>query len=147
MAKNWTIDDTDMTRKYLTVDGVVTKNLLIDLEHLFPEIEEYNDVQQACIINGMKQKLDDCTARSKDCKLTEAEKRVVQEELWNRISVEKEWNMPKTTGPRGPAVSYKVIVPALEDSGLDVTAIAATLSTTVERVQPFMKETEEEVTE
>ncbi|MCK5015650.1 MAG: hypothetical protein KAS32_01145 [Candidatus Peribacteraceae bacterium] len=141
MAKNWTIEEDYMIRTY--ADEAVD-TLDIALDKLFPEFEDLEKVQQACIVNGIKQKLDDSTARSKDMKLTEAEKRAVQEELWTRISVEKEWNMPKQTGSRGPTVSYKVIVPALEASGLDVEAIAVTLSTTVERVQPFISVTEKE---
>lgn len=148
MAKNWNINEETglMTRLY--TDDV--EELTVDLTLLFPDNGDgilVEDVQRACVINGMKQKLDDSIARSKDMKLTEAEKRVVQAELWNRISVEREWNMPKATGARGPAVSYKVIIPALEESGLDAEAIALTLNTTLERVIPFMKPSEEEVTE
>lgn len=144
MAKNWMIEKSRMVRKY----AGETLDLVIDLEDLFPGIDEdYDEAQVGAILNGVKQKLDDTIARSKDMKLTEAEKREAQEALWNRLSTERKWNMPKQAkGPRGPAVSYKVIVPALEDSGLDVEAIAATLSTTVERVQPFMTK-KEEVTE
>ena len=122
------------------------KDLVIDINDLFEDFYMLEVVQRATIINGLKQKIADSIARSKDAKLTEAEKRDVQETLWLRISVDKEWNMPKATGARGPAVSYKVIIPALEASGLDAEVIAATLSTTLERVQPFMTP-EEEITE
>jgi len=143
MAKNWTISGEVMVRVYTDA----TPDLEIILSELFPDIEEMEDVQVSTIVNGVKQKLDDCIARSKDMKLTEAEKRDVQSTLWTRISEEREWNMPKATGARGPAVSYKVVIPALEASGLDAATIAATLGTTLERVLPFMKKEEEKVTE
>lgn len=143
MAKNWTISEDVMTRMYLDE----TPDLVVTLSDLFPEIETWEAVQVSTAVNGIKQKLDDCIARSKDAKLTEAEKRDCQLTLWTRIWEEREWNMPKATGARGPAVSYKVIIPALEESGLDAEAIALTLNTTLERVTPFMKPSEEEATE
>jgi hypothetical protein len=139
MAKLWTTKDGVMTRMYK--DDV--DDLTIDLHDLFPDFDAYDAAQQGCILNGEKQKLSDTIARSKDMTLTEAEKRAEQEALWTRNSVDRLWNMEKTTGVRGPSVSYKTIVPALEASGLSVDVIAATLSTTVERVQPFMTVTED----
>ncbi len=134
MAKNWKIEEDTLTRAY---EGDVTP-LVVKPSLLFEDFEEMESVQKACVINGLKQKLDDSIARSKDMKLTEVEKREVQEALWLRISTEREWNMAKTTGPRGPAVSYKLIVPNLQAAGLNAEAIAKTLSTTVERITPFL---------
>ncbi len=136
MGRNWTVNGSVMTRSYKDE----TLDLTIDLEELFPGIEDgdYDEAQTGAIVNGVKQKLDDSIARSKDMKLSEAEKREVQEALWLRLSKERKWNAPKTTGARGPAVSYKVVIPALEASGLDIETIAATLGTTIERVKPFL---------
>jgi len=139
MAKNWTINGDVMVRVYTGE----TPDLKIVLNKLFTGIKEMEDVQVATIVNGVKQKLDDCIARGKEEKLTEAEKRDCQATLWERIAVDREWNLPKATGARGPAVSYKTIIPALEASGLTVEVIAATLGTTIERVQPFMTQEED----
>ena len=111
MANNWTIDRYVMTRVYTDT----TTDLTINLSDLFTEIEDMEEVQVSTVVNGIKQKIDDTIARSKDMKLTEAEKRVEQEALWNRISIEREWNMTKkASGPR-ETVSYAKLIPAVRD--------------------------------
>lgn len=141
MAKKcWNTENVEKGILIRQYDGDV-KDLTINIAELFVDLFDRDEAEFGCIVNGVKQKLADTIARSKDEKLTEQEKRDAQEALWTRMSVERKWNMPKQGGGvRGPAVSYKVIVPALEGSGLDITAIAATLSTTEERVAPFMSD-------
>ncbi len=143
MAKNWSVNKenrSEMTRKY----SDETKDLLIDLIVLFPGIDEYDDAQYGAVMNGVKQKLDDSIARSKDCKLTEAEKREVQEALWNRLSVDRKWNMPKGESKRGPSVSLKNLIPALNAAGLDAAAMAKIINKPVEVIEKFLETGKEE---
>jgi len=139
MAKNWRIEEDTLTRAY---EGDVMP-LVIKPSLLFEDFEEMESVQKACIINGLKQKLDDSIARSKDMKLTEKEKREVQEALWLRISGDREWNMAKAGGTRAPSVTLKVIIPALIETGMDAEKIAATIEKPLEVVEKFMEEYEE----
>lgn len=143
MAKNWTIEAMDMTRTYK--DEVPM--LVINLELLFPEIEDMDEAQQGTISNGVKQKLDDSIARSKEEKLTEVEKREVQSALWDRLKDDRKWNMEKTGGVRGPSVSLKTLIPALNAAGMTAEQMAAIVSKPLEVIEKFLKTGIEEETE
>lgn len=141
MAKNWSIKkDGVMTRVYK--DDIIA--LTIKPAILFLEFNDMDKAQQGTIINGIKQKLDDSIARSKDMKLTEVEKREVQEALWERLSVERKWSIPKAaTGPRGPSVNLSVIIPALQAAGFDNKKIAKTIEKPLSVVEAFITKQEE----
>jgi len=160
MAKNWEYNKESMTliRNYTEkvidevtkekVDVEVCASLGMRLLDLFGNWESLDEVQQAVVINGLKQKLDDATARSKDEKLTEEEKREVQKTLWLRISEERKWNTEgKEKAERGPSVPLKTVVPALQEAGFGVEVIAKMLNKSLEVVQRFVETGEEEVSE
>jgi hypothetical protein len=158
MAKNWEIKDGSslLIRSYTEkqikegkeVQVKVCADLVMDLTDLFPEFLSFDEVQRNCVINGLKQKLDDAIARSKDQSLTEAEKREVQEALWLRISAERKWNAEgKETGSRGPSVSLALIVPPLLKAGYTAESLAKLTGKKLEVVQKFIETGEEEVSE
>ena len=142
-----------MSKKLWSVDldsGILTRHyegdvddLTCDLTVLFEEFCTMEPVQQRVIVNGLKQRLADTTARTKDAKLSESEKREVQDALWQRMSVEREYLMPSEGGQRGPSVSLKTLVPALIQAGLDEAAIAAATGKTVEQIKKFLETGEE----
>ena len=155
MAKNWAYNEKDLTltRNYYTKDEngdsvEACQGLVIDLDQLFPTFGEFDEVQQNVVINGMKQKLDDAIARSKNMALSEPEKREVQEALATRILLERKWNMEgKAGGPRGPSVGLKVSVQPLYDMftekfGLSeeeaIQKIADTFKKSPEQIQEFI---------
>lgn len=150
MAKNWTYDKETgtLTRSYTTkVDDKVVPTaepLNMDMAILFEDWDAYDNVQQQVIINGLKQKLDDAIARSKDQKLTDKEKRDVQGTLASRIFEDREWNMPSQAGTRGPSVSLAKVVPAMAEAGMDTKAIAQALGKTEEVVKQYIGEVEED---
>jgi len=142
MAKNWT---------YIEEEGILLRNykddvesLEIDMDRLFPGWLEFEKVQKQVVINGMKQKLDDAIARSKDQALTEKEKAEVQYTLAERILHEREYNMPSQAGTRGPSVSLAIVVPAFAKKGMSAEAIAETLGKPLEVIQKYISESEEE---
>jgi len=150
MAKNWTLEvGTVLVRRY-QVKNIETEKYeevepQLDLEmiDLFPEFKDMTDCQQQCILNGVKQKMDDSIARSKDMTLTEGEKRQIQEDLWNQI-LSGEWNKKeKKTGERGESVSLKLVVPALLAGGLSAEGIATMLKKKLEVIQKFIETGEE----
>lgn len=137
MAKNWELNKEDgiLTRNYK--DEV--ESFPIHLPVLFKDFLEMELVQQNTIINGLKQKLDDCIARSKDCSLTEVEKRTEQARLWKRISLEREWNLAKEGKVRGPSVSLKVLVSPLVKAGLSLEQISEVTEKPVEMIREFLE--------
>jgi hypothetical protein len=156
MAKNWEViegEDTSLlvrSYKVKVIDGQketweeAAEDLTMNLDDLFTGFKALDEVQQAVVINGLKQKLDDAVARSKDQALTEKEKREVQEALWERIAKDRKWNMEaKATGPRGPSVSLATIVPTLAEAGFSADVIAKMTGKTVEVIQKFIETGEE----
>ena len=148
MAKNWIIDKEKMVRTY--ADGV--KNLTVNPGALFDDFAGMETVKQQIIINGLQQKLDDTIARSKDMQLTEAEKREAQSALWDRLYVDREWNMPSAEkGPRGPSVSLANLIPAINEFvklGWTIEAIAGMLGKPADLIARYVNDgKEEEITE
>lgn len=134
MAKKlWTLDldNGTLTREYQ--DGV--KELELDMANLFEDFLDYEVVQQMTIVNGVKQKIADTVATSKDMKLTEGEKRERQETLWTRMTVEREWNLP--SAGRVPGISYKKLIPGLREQGMSDETIAEFLSVDEDVVAQF----------
>jgi len=139
MAKLWTVVEGVMTRVYKDEE---VKDLTINLVDLFPEFMDFDNAQKGCVVNGVKQKLSDTIARSKDMALTEAEKRTAQEALWLRNSVDRLWNLEKTGGKR-ETVSYKALLPAVRsfrDLGYNTEKTAGLLSLPLEVVEAVYNE-------
>lgn len=139
MARNWSYDEKKgvLTRSY---EGGVM-DLTCKLEDLFPGFpEDFDEAQQGTIFNGVKQKLDDSIARPKELKLSEVEKRTEQEALWLRLTVDRKWNMEGAgVKQRGPSVSLKTLVPALQAAGLNAQAIALATGKSLDVIQKFIE--------
>ena len=152
MAKNWEVkEDGSMTRRYLVkkIDGdkevwvEAEKPLTFFLYDLFPTYMEMEPVQQSCICNGMKQKLDDAVARSRDMALTEKEKQQEQASLLEQIISRREWNSASKKAEKAPSVGLKLVVPVLLKLGLSVEQISQQLGKSQEAVQRFVETGEE----
>lgn len=64
---------------------------MFDLTELYPDYREYNEVQKNIIAYGVKQKLADSCARSKDQTLTSQERTEQMDEVYSRM-VSGDWN-------------------------------------------------------
>jgi len=136
MAKNWIYSNEAkgiLTRSYKEE----TSSLVMELIELYPEFMDFDDAQEMAIVNGIKQKLDDAIARSKDMTLSEEEKREIQETIWLRMSIERKYN---TEGKKekGKQVPLNKAVLALREAGLSAEAIAQTFGKTVEDIQAII---------
>jgi hypothetical protein len=91
MAKvmKWTIDGSILSLEH--VDSPVTLSQAFDATDIFPEFGKMTDVQQKVIVNGIKQKLADSVAVSKEEKMTPDERSASIAELWERLCA-GEWN-------------------------------------------------------
>ncbi len=135
MAKNWTYSNEAkgiLTRSYKDE----TPSLVLEITDLYPDFMEFDEPQELYIVNGIKQKLDDAIARGKEVKLTESEKREVQEIIWLRATVERKYNAEGKE--RGPMVSLNKAVVGLAEAGLTVEVIAQTLGKKLEDVQSIL---------
>lgn len=113
---------------------------------LFPDFLKYDEAQRGTIINGIKQKLEDKCAKSKDEKLSEAEKRVVHDTTWRLLSVDRKWNV-KERAEKAPAVTLTVLERAILpmiDKGFDVEQISMLLTIPLERVKEIYNDSIEE---
>jgi hypothetical protein len=154
MSKNWTYDNSAkvLTRTYTT--KVVNKEtgkeevltladpLMVEMNALYISVsfDDFDEVEELTAVNGIKQKLDDAIARSKDMTLAGAEQREVQEELYNRMAVDRKWNLEgKERGLKGPSVSLAVAVPPLLAAGFTVESIAKMFGKTVEVIEKVLK--------
>lgn len=159
MAKNWTYNEETrtLTRSYTEkqidpntgkeTQAEAAPSLEMDMELLFPNMdwENADEVEINGMVNGIKQKMDDATARSKDEKLTEVEKRDVQSELLDRLQNARKWNMEgKAGGSRGPSVSLKIAVPPLVEAGFTADGIAKMFGKSLEVIQKFIETGEED---
>ena len=153
MAKNWVVNEemTILTRnyseKFLTKDlkeewRETASPLVCELDALVISVDfqTLDEVEKLCFINGLKQKLDDVTARSKEQALTDPEKREIQEALWTRLCEDRKWNAEgKARGPRSESVGLKLVVPEFLRLGLSVLKIAGLLGKPVEVIQKFIE--------
>jgi hypothetical protein len=167
MAKNWTYNEEThvLTRTYM--QKVVNKEtgketqveaaeaLEMALDDLFPNMDwaQADEVEVGLAVNGTKQKMDDAIAKSKDEKLTEAEKRDVQSALLDRLQNQRKWNMEgKAGGTRGPAVPLKISVPPLLEAFIKLgmsqeeaeQKLAKAFGKSLEVIQKFIETGEEE---
>ena len=108
---NWEYYEGNLICEHLDNDG---EQQPFDLNKVFSDIEDFNEVQITIIVYGLKQKLADATARSKDMKLTAYERKAVMEETYNRI-VDGKWLADREVGDR---ISVKKIAKKAEDMEL-----------------------------
>lgn len=90
-----------------------------DLTKLFPDFNDLNEVQQMVVEYGVKQKLSDSCARSKEQKLSRSELTAQLKETWDMI-VNGEWIkkvVPKT--PLEKAIAEKESVQKQMESFLE----------------------------
>lgn len=153
MAKNWEYDKVTkvLTRTYsekflnkeLKEEWRETAQPLIcemDALYISCDFHSFDEVEELMAVNGLKQKLDDTTARSKEMTLTDQEKREIQEALWTRLCEDRKWNAEgKARGPRSESVGLKVVVPEFLRLGLSVLKIAGLLGKPVEVIQKFIE--------
>ena len=132
MAKNWNYTTEDkgiLVRAYKDE----TKSLMMDLTELYPEFVDFDEPQELYIVNGVKQKLDDAIARSKDVKLSEKEKREIQEAIWIRATVDRKYNAEGKE--RGQMVGLAVAVRILRKTGMTDEEIAKETKKSLESIQ------------
>ena len=154
MAKNWMFknEENALVRTY-SEKGIdektgkviyteVGESLYMALTEIFPLFQSYSDVQKQMILNGLRQKMDDSIARSKDMTLSEKEKREVQSSLWDRISVDGIWNEKKKgeRKERGASVSLSLVVPEFLKLGMSARKIAELLGKKQEIIEKFMRD-------
>lgn len=144
MAKKcWNTDNVEvgwLTREY---DDPQVEDLHLNMTDLFPDFLDMDEVECNVILNGVKQKIADTIARSKEEALTEAEKREAQLTLWERLTKDREWNLPKVGGTRGPSVTLTNLIPAINEflkMGFTVEKIAGLISKPVDLVQRYVDE-------
>ena len=86
--KDWTLD-----RDGGILSVVVgSHSAQFDLTELFTDITSYTELQQDAISYGVKQKLADCTARSKDMTLDDGEQCTTMAERYRTLIDTQEWN-------------------------------------------------------
>lgn len=154
MAKNWVVseDMATLTRnyseKYLNKETLkeewrkTAEPLVFELDALVisTDFQALDEVEKLCFINGLKQKLDDTTARSKDMTLSDPEKREIQEAMWLRLVEDRKWNAEsKTKGPRSESVGLKLVVPEFLKLGLSAEKIAGVMKKPVEVIRKFIE--------
>lgn len=153
MAKNWVISEKmdsltrNYTEKYLNKETLkeewreTAPSLVLELDALVISVDfqSLDEVEKLCFINGLKQKMDDTTARSKDMTLTDPEKREIQEAMWLRLVEDRKWNAEsKTKGPRSESVGLKLVVPEFLKLGWSAEKIAGVMQKKVEVVKKFI---------
>jgi len=143
MAKvmKWTLDGSYLTLEHVDSPEKLTQTF--DAAEIFPQWTELTDVQQKVIVNGLKQKLADSVAVSKDAKMNASERHDSIAELWERL-LDGEWNRKGETGARGPSVSLKLLVPSLVAAGFDAQAIASMTGKNKEVIEKFLATGQEE---
>jgi len=90
MAKkqmNWTNNAAILKVEHLDIE----ESQEFDLTEIFEEADNFNEVQLNVIVYGIKQKLADSCARSKDMTLTGAERVEQIAEVWERLKT-GDWN-------------------------------------------------------
>lgn len=93
MAKvkaTWTVEKSNLT---CTFSDNTTASY--DLAKIFPDFLKLDEIQQLTVGYGIKQKLSDKTAASKDAKLTNAERKAAMDETWKQLTVDKKWTSGK----------------------------------------------------
>jgi hypothetical protein len=75
-----------------TIDAI-NKTAEYDVKVIFPEWDEMTDIQKHCVYTGLKPKLEDTTAESKDMKQTPAERYAKISNMWNRLTVDEVWSL------------------------------------------------------
>jgi len=91
MAKSklsWSLVETKLVVEILATQAKVT----FDIGEIYPNFMDMSDVQQRVIANGLKQKLADHLARTKDMVLTPIEMKTELEVLWERLC-NGHWNV------------------------------------------------------
>ncbi|MHA1481875.1 MAG: hypothetical protein ACTSQA_00370 [Candidatus Heimdallarchaeaceae archaeon] len=133
MAKLWSSDITTgiMTRNY---KNTTVETLNIDAALLFPNWLTMNDCQKQCVFNGLKQKIDDAIARTRQEKLTDKEAREVQETVANRILAppdgeEPKWNSGVKGGRKTTSVGRNLLLASVKP------LMATGVYTTAESIQ------------
>ena len=88
--KDWTLTDGTLTCFIGTGLGEVSGDY--DLTELFEDFTDLTSLQQAAIAYGVKQKLADCTARSKDMTLSPQEQVDTMTARYRTLIETQEWN-------------------------------------------------------
>lgn len=132
MAKNWNYENGMLVRNFSEKKSeVVEFTIEMELKGLFEEFAEFEEVQQLCIVNGLKQKIDDNLARPKELALTVTEQYTETVDLWKQLIEGRKWNKTERAGSgKGESVSLKLIVDPLRKAGLSEEAIRGVLLST-----------------
>jgi len=88
MRKDWTLDRDGGVLSCVVSD----RTMSVDLTELFTDYVEYTALQQDAIAYGVKQKLADCTARSKDMTLSAQEQCDTMADRYRTLIDSQEWN-------------------------------------------------------
>lgn len=94
----WSLSEDGMTLK-LTTDAGNREFPIADFWKT-SKFERLEDVEKLCVLNGLKQKLADKVAASKELQLSMTEKLAIIDETWKRLTTERQWNKP-SEGKRG----------------------------------------------
>jgi len=89
----WKVSE-DMS--YMTLEASNGRNMTFTFTDFWKtgKWERLEDVEKLCVINGLKQKLVDKIAASKDLQLSIDEKFKIIEETWKRLCENRQWNKP-----------------------------------------------------
>jgi hypothetical protein len=124
------------------------------LNKIFPTWEQMTEVQKRIVTNGVKQRLADKLAKSKDEKLTVAERVASVQATWDLLLSGQYTATERAT--RGPSVTLSKleegVLPLFQEEGWAAEKISKFLHISLERVQEILasvvkEETEEEETE
>lgn len=113
------------------------------IKSLFPMWSTFDKVQKLCVANGLKQKLVDKTARSKDQggPMTATERKQTVEAMWEQLTVEKLWTKAaEGSGARGPMASLIPLVKNAVGMGMTAEEIVQLTSKPLEQIQTIMEE-------
>jgi len=105
----WTLDGDTLVAKHL--DTPLDKLSLFVITDIFPNFTEMTEVQQNLIAYGIKQKLADSCARSKEVSLNADERHTQMMEVWNTL-LDGKW---KEEGKGKESLQKKIDKKAAED--------------------------------
>jgi len=125
-----------------------TPEIVFNLRDFFKSVkwERLEDVEKAALANGIKQKLADKTAASKDLAMSAKEKRAVMAATWERLCNKRLWNAPAQARGKIQSKDTKAINNALATADVKDLAVMVKLGlTTQERVDAELARRKAEV--
>jgi len=146
---SWTLSE-DMSVLTCAFDDVLehTPDLVCNLREFFKSVkwERLEDVEKLALVNGIKQKLADKTAASKDLAMSAKEKRAVMAATWERLCNKRLWNAPAQARGKIQSKDTKAINNALATADVKDLAVMVKLGlTTQERVDAELARRKAEV--